>query len=452
MGWILSSTGEKSGLIILTLVLIPSLVFSLGIRVTWNRNTESDLAGYWVYWGTSPNSYDHLIGVDTISSVDVMGLEAGKTYYFAVTARDTSGNQSGFSQQASITIPADAGNASRSGSDINSTTGTPGNNSGSKVNPLSSIIVQTEDAIRQMLGLGPNDPIYSLNDSTGSAVVQGSAASSSATTANAGWSPEESDALDRYPVMDAVLLVSTPFDLTTIYPGGIYFLTPLDEDCPDITGDMLTVDTPGCYLYLVFDKKGNVVHVLRLSVAEEIFQLQNYDPHFSLLLEDEVSGVALDVPMSATSEIKPLAIGWGGDAMHAGAAQFAQGGEAVLFDILPYGLDLEEPALVSVPFKGDRCAVQRYDEKSGVWVDVEDAKVSGGYVSFSTQTLGRFKVADPSQEQEGNRTTAAVDSDGSNCFIDVCQDPCTSVWATLLLAVLASFIALVLAARQVHPK
>ena len=123
----LGSTGVKLGLLILILIFIPSFVFAVTARVTWNKNPESDIAGYWVYYGTSPSNYDHLVGVGTTPSIDITGLQAGKTYYFAVTARDISGNQSGFSQQVRVTIPAAAStksNTSGTGSGTGTNSGT----------------------------------------------------------------------------------------------------------------------------------------------------------------------------------------------------------------------------------------------------------------------------------------------------------------------------------------
>ncbi|RMH08925.1 MAG: hypothetical protein D6704_02125, partial [Nitrospirae bacterium] len=70
--------------------------------------TEPDLAGYNVYYGTQSQIYTVAENVgltDTPNSPTylVTGLAPG-TYYFAVTALDTSGNESTFSNEASKTI------------------------------------------------------------------------------------------------------------------------------------------------------------------------------------------------------------------------------------------------------------------------------------------------------------------------------------------------------------
>ena len=65
--------------------------------VTWNANTEPDLGGYLVSYGTSSLSYSNSISVGKVTSATVSGLTVGTTYYFAVKAVDTTGNQSEYS-------------------------------------------------------------------------------------------------------------------------------------------------------------------------------------------------------------------------------------------------------------------------------------------------------------------------------------------------------------------
>ncbi|HEX9757356.1 MAG TPA: fibronectin type III domain-containing protein [Nitrospiria bacterium] len=71
--------------------------------LSWNSNNEPDLAGYKVYYGTSSGQYGTPSDVGTQTTHTLSGIPAGE-YFFAVTAYDTSGNQSGFSQEVSKTI------------------------------------------------------------------------------------------------------------------------------------------------------------------------------------------------------------------------------------------------------------------------------------------------------------------------------------------------------------
>ena len=76
------------------------------VTLTWDANSEPDLAGYVLYWGTSSRSYTFSDDVGNTTTHTVPGLSAGQTYYFAVTAYDTSSNESGYSNEVVHTIAA----------------------------------------------------------------------------------------------------------------------------------------------------------------------------------------------------------------------------------------------------------------------------------------------------------------------------------------------------------
>lgn len=76
------------------------------VTVSWDANTESDLAGYKVYRGTTSRDYDQAANVGNVTAHTWLDLPAG-TYYFAVTAYDAAGNESDFSDEVSITIEPD---------------------------------------------------------------------------------------------------------------------------------------------------------------------------------------------------------------------------------------------------------------------------------------------------------------------------------------------------------
>jgi len=83
---------------------IPPATFAANVNLSWSADTEPDLASYKAYYGTSSRNYSTSINVGKVTSYTLTGLNAG-TYYFAVTASDTSGNESGFSNEAILTIP-----------------------------------------------------------------------------------------------------------------------------------------------------------------------------------------------------------------------------------------------------------------------------------------------------------------------------------------------------------
>ena len=79
--------------------------------LTWNPNTESDLAGYKLHYGASSGNYTVHLDVHNVTTYTVTGLTDGQTYYFAATAYDSAGSESGYSNQVSYTVPAAANGA-----------------------------------------------------------------------------------------------------------------------------------------------------------------------------------------------------------------------------------------------------------------------------------------------------------------------------------------------------
>src|SRR5438105_6130918 len=71
------------------------------LTLAWTANTESDLAGYKLHYGTSSHTYQTSIDVGNRTTYIVTGLLSGQTYYFAVTAYNTSGAESGYSNETS---------------------------------------------------------------------------------------------------------------------------------------------------------------------------------------------------------------------------------------------------------------------------------------------------------------------------------------------------------------
>jgi hypothetical protein len=73
------------------------------VTLTWNQNSESDLGGYKVYRSTTAGVYGAPIATlqGNVATYQATGLQAGTTYYFVVTAYDSSGNESGFSNEVS---------------------------------------------------------------------------------------------------------------------------------------------------------------------------------------------------------------------------------------------------------------------------------------------------------------------------------------------------------------
>jgi len=75
--------------------------------LTWTLGTETDLAGYQLYVGTSSGIYNYPGSPFPVGKVDtytINNLPIGQTYFFAVSAVDTTGNTSALSTEVSKSI------------------------------------------------------------------------------------------------------------------------------------------------------------------------------------------------------------------------------------------------------------------------------------------------------------------------------------------------------------
>ena len=91
--------------ILVAIIIVPSVLFAAQIRLAWDANTEPDLAGYKVYYGTASRVYGTPVSVGNVTTYTVTGLTLGQTYYMAVTAFDnaTPANESSYSTEVSGT-------------------------------------------------------------------------------------------------------------------------------------------------------------------------------------------------------------------------------------------------------------------------------------------------------------------------------------------------------------
>ena len=82
----------------------PQTVYSAQVSLEWDANKASDLAGYKIHYGISSRDYDTTVDIGNYSSCTISELQEGQTYYFAATAYDNSGNETGFSNEVSTQI------------------------------------------------------------------------------------------------------------------------------------------------------------------------------------------------------------------------------------------------------------------------------------------------------------------------------------------------------------
>lgn len=93
-----------TGLFLALMIFFPVSVLAGSATLSWQACSETDLSQYRVYYGTSSRTYGPPIPVGNVCSYTVNELTEGQTYYFAVTAIDTAGNESGFSSEVAKTI------------------------------------------------------------------------------------------------------------------------------------------------------------------------------------------------------------------------------------------------------------------------------------------------------------------------------------------------------------
>ena len=72
------------------------------MHVSWEENTEPDLQGYKVYYGGESRHYGVAMDVGKNTEFTLNVLPAHSTVYFAVTAYDSSGNESDYSEEYAV--------------------------------------------------------------------------------------------------------------------------------------------------------------------------------------------------------------------------------------------------------------------------------------------------------------------------------------------------------------
>ena len=98
----------------LFLIVIPAS--AKDITFLWDANSEADLAGYRLYQSDTSGSYTFGIGnevKDTPAGTETCTIDvADGTWYWVLTAYDSNGNESGPSNEVSISVDQTAPSAS----------------------------------------------------------------------------------------------------------------------------------------------------------------------------------------------------------------------------------------------------------------------------------------------------------------------------------------------------
>ena len=113
MGYLIEKCGayQKMCSFVFFFLAYVTAAFAGDATLSWDPNDwniNPDLSGYKIYYGTDPSTYTQVIDIGLINpdapTYTVGNLTEDNTYYFAVTAYDSAGNESGFSGEAFKTI------------------------------------------------------------------------------------------------------------------------------------------------------------------------------------------------------------------------------------------------------------------------------------------------------------------------------------------------------------
>ncbi|MBI3812622.1 MAG: hypothetical protein HY283_10560 [Nitrospirae bacterium] len=245
--------------------------------LTWNPNTEPDLAGYKIYYGTASGSYGAPIDAGNQTTYTITGLGYG-TYYFAVKAYDTTGNLSGSSNEVNKTLSdttppvisaISAGGITSTGATISWTTDEPatslveygtttaygsstpfdstlviGHNKtlgGLQASMIYHYRIRSADATGNLAISGDNTFVTAAAPDTTPPVISGiTAGSVTSTSATISWTTDEpSDTQVQYgttmsygasTILNSSLVTSHSQSLTVLQPSTLYNFRVLSRD------------------------------------------------------------------------------------------------------------------------------------------------------------------------------------------------------------------------------
>ena len=75
------------------------------VTLEWDYNSEPDIAGYKLYYGSFSRGYGYVIDIGNLTTYTVEGLAEGETYFIAVTAYNTTDLESGYSNEVIYVVP-----------------------------------------------------------------------------------------------------------------------------------------------------------------------------------------------------------------------------------------------------------------------------------------------------------------------------------------------------------
>ncbi len=90
------------------LLSLSGLASAAQTTLAWDANTQPEVVGYKLYYGTASGAYSGNIDAGKVTQYTISGLQDATTYYFAVTAYDAGRVESSYSNEVTWTSPAGA--------------------------------------------------------------------------------------------------------------------------------------------------------------------------------------------------------------------------------------------------------------------------------------------------------------------------------------------------------
>ncbi len=104
--WPFKITGPTKflgGLLILA-ALSTTVQAGQSVTLAWNRNSNTNVAGYNIYYGGVSGAYTNMVNAGNATNATISGLVLGTTYYFVATSYSSLNVQSPFSSEVSYAV------------------------------------------------------------------------------------------------------------------------------------------------------------------------------------------------------------------------------------------------------------------------------------------------------------------------------------------------------------
>jgi fibronectin type 3 domain-containing protein len=101
----MSADNSKDWLTSLDFTCTTATTTAHSVKLNWQASSSTGVTGYDVYRSTVSGGYYGLLGNSTSLAYTDTSVQSGATYYYVVTAVNSAGVQSGYSNQVQTVIP-----------------------------------------------------------------------------------------------------------------------------------------------------------------------------------------------------------------------------------------------------------------------------------------------------------------------------------------------------------